>query len=283
MLIQPRELLECEPVGLAGQADCGDNCLMSTHTRPKRSARPKHPDPEHVLVIDVGGSHVKFRMGAGGRTHKLVSGPKMTPADMIRRIRKLTAELPYEAVAMGYPGLVLRGRIAAEPFNLGQGWVGYDFEKAFGRPVRIINDAAMQALGSYEGGRMLFLGLGTGLGATMILDGVVEPMEIGHMPYKHQRTFEDYIGERGRERLGNKKWRKAVAEVATRLKEVLEVDYLVLGGGNAVRLKELPACARLGDNFNAFTGGLRLWTGDHPLAGRTARRRRAAAPSVGAR
>jgi polyphosphate glucokinase len=256
---------------------------MSTRSRPKRPASPKPPDPAHILVIDVGGSHVKFRMGPRGRIRKIVSGPDMTAADMTRRIRKLTSGLPYEAVALGYPGLVLRGKIAAEPFNLGAGWVGYDFRKALGRPVRVVNDATMQALGSYEGGRMLFLGLGTGLGATLIVNGAVEPMEIGHMPYKHGRTFEDYVGERGRKRLGNKKWRKAVAAVVARLKEVLEADYVVLGGGNAVRLKELPEGARLGDNLNAFKGGLQLWRGDDPLAAGTARRQRPATPSGSAR
>src|SRR6185437_15780265 len=188
-------------------------------------------------------------------------------------------DLPYEAVSVGYPGLVLRGRIAAEPFNLAPGWVRYDFAKAFGRPVRVINDATMQALGGYTGGRMLFLGLGTGLGATLILDGTVEPMEIGHMPYKRKKTFEDYVGERGRKRLGNKKWRKAIAEVVSRLKEVLEVDYVVLGGGNVAHLKELPEGTRLGDNLNAFKGGLHLWRGDDPLAVSISRRQRAAPPA----
>jgi polyphosphate glucokinase len=155
--------------------------------------------------------------------------------------------------------MVFRGKIAAEPYNLGKGWVGYDFARAFGKPVRLINDAAMQAIGSYNGGRMLFLGLGTGLGATLIIDGVVEPTEIGHMLYKHGRTFEDFVGERGRERLGNKKWRKEVDQVVGTLKAAFEADYVVLGGGNAVRLKTLPRKARLGDNRNAFVGGLRLW------------------------
>ena len=246
---------------------------MPSRSRPQRRVAPKPPDPAHILVIDVGGSHIKFRMGSRGAIRRFVSGPKMTAAEMARQVRKLARDLPYEAVSIGYPGLVLRGRIAAEPYNLGSGWVGYDFEKTLGRPVRVINDATMQALGSYEGGRMLFLGLGTGLGATLILDGTVEPMEIGHMPYKRGRTFEDYIGERGRERLGKKKWRKAVSEVVARLKEVLEADYVVLGGGNVVHLKELPEGARLGDNLNAFKGGLRLWRGDDPLA-RPARRAR---------
>jgi polyphosphate glucokinase len=263
---------------LAEGTDSGDNSDMPTRSRQKRPRTRKPPDPAHILVIDVGGSHIKFRMGARGAIRRFASGPDMTAADMARQVRKLARDLPYEAVSIGYPGLVLRGRIAAEPFNLGPGWVGYDFEKTLGRPVRVINDATMQALGSYEGGRMLFLGLGTGLGATLILDGTVEPMEIGHMPYKRGRTFEDYAGERGRERLGNKKWRKAVAEVVTRLKEVLEVDYVVLGGGNAMRLKELPEGVRLGDNLNAFKGGLHLWRGDDPLAVSMSRRQRAAAP-----
>jgi polyphosphate glucokinase len=232
---------------------------MPSRSRPKGSRSSKPPDPARILVIDVGGSHIKFRMGPRGPIQKFVSGPDMTAADMAVQVCKLVRKLPYQAVSIGYPGMVLRGRIAAEPFNLGEGWVGYDFEKTFGRPVRVINDATMQALGSYEGGRMLFLGLGTGLGATLILDGTAEPMEIGHLPYKNRRTFENYVGERGRERLGNKKWRKVVADVVTRLKEVLEADYVVLGGGNAMLLKELPKDARLGDNLNAFKGGLNMW------------------------
>jgi predicted NBD/HSP70 family sugar kinase len=244
---------------LAAGTDSGDNPDMSSRSRPRRPVAPKPPDPAHILVIDVGGSHVKFRLGARGRIRKFRSGPDMTAADMVRRVCKLARGLRYEAVSIGYPGLVLRGRIAAEPFNLGPGWLGYDFAKAFRHPVRVINDATLQALGSYEGGRMLFLGLGTGLGATLIVNGALEPMEIAHMPYKHGRTFEEYVGEHGRKRLGNRKWRKAVAEVVTRLQEVLEADYVVLGGGNAARLKELPEGARLGDNLNAFKGGLRLW------------------------
>jgi polyphosphate glucokinase len=251
---------------------------MRSRSRPKRPATPKPPDPARILVIDVGGSHVKFRLGPRGEIRRFDSGPDMTAAEMAREVRKLARDLPYEAVSIGYPGLVLRERIAAEPYNLGPGWVGCDFQKILGRPVRVINDATMRALGSYEGGRMLFLGFGTGLGATLILDGAVEPMEIGHMPYKRGRTFEDYVGERGRKRLGNKKWRKAVTEVITRLKQVLEADYVVLGGGNAVRLKDLPEGVRLGDNLNAFKGGLHLWRTDDPLAASASRRQRAAAP-----
>ena len=271
--------MQAERVGLAEGTDSGDNPHMPSRSRPKRPRPSKPPDPARILVLDVGGTHIKFRIGTRGPIQKFVSGPDMTAADMARQVRKAIGNLSYQAVSMGYPGLVVRGRIAAEPFNLGPGWVGYDFAKAFGRPVRVINDATMQALGSYEGGRMLFLGLGTGLGATLILDGAVEPMEIGHMPYKRGRTFEDYVGERGRERLGNKKWRKAVAEVVARLKTVLEADYVVLGGGNALRLKELPESARLGNNLNAFKGGLTMWREDDPLTIRVVgHRQRAAAP-----
>jgi predicted NBD/HSP70 family sugar kinase len=218
--------------------------------------------PRHILVIDVGGTHVKFRIGPRGAVQKFDSGPQMGPAQMVRQIRALLGAAPFDAVSIGYPGLVFRGRIAAEPHNLGKGWMRFDFARAFGRPVHIINDAAMQAIGSYSGGRMLFLGLGTGLGATLIFDGIVEPTEVGHMPYKAGRTFEDYVGERGRERLGTRKWRKKVHEVIADLQAALEADYIVLGGGNAVRLKKLPPGTRLGDNRNAFLGGLRLW-GQH--------------------
>src|ERR1700730_708096 len=216
-----------------------------------------------ILVIDVGGKHVKLRIDARGPIRKFVSGPKMSPASMMPRILKLTRKLSFDAVSIGYPGVVFRGRIALEPHNLGKGWVGFDFEKAFGQPVKVINDAAMQAIGSYRGGRMLFLGLGTGLGATLIIDGVVEPTEVGHMPYKRGRTFEDYVGERGRERLGSRKWRKKVCDVIEQLKFALQADNVVLGGGNAVRLKSLPRGVRLGDNRNAFIGGLRLWQQGH--------------------
>ena len=215
--------------------------------------------PQHILVIDIGGTHVKFRIGARGASEAFDSGPKLTPARMMRKLRKCLGGARYDAVSMGYPGLVLHGRIIAEPHNLGGGWVHYDFARALGQPVRIINDAAMQAIGSYTGGRMLFLGLGTGLGATLIIDWVVEPTEVGHMPYKDGRTFEDYLGERGRKRLGNRRWRKAVKQVIADLKAAFEADYIVLGGGNAKRLKRLPKDVRLGDNHNAIIGGLRLW------------------------
>jgi polyphosphate glucokinase len=227
----------------------------------KRTTAGRRRAPRHILVIDVGGSHVKFRRDDRGRIGKFPSGPKLRPEPMVREVLKRTAGLRYEAVSMGYPGPVLHGRIAAEPHNLGSGWMGFDFAAAFGKPVRIVNDAAMQAIGSYRGGRMLFLGLGTGLGAALIIDGVVEPTEIGHLPYKHGRTFEDYVGERGRRRLGMREWRKAVWEVVAQLHLALETDYVVLGGGNVVRLKKLPRYARRGENRNAFRGGVRLWRG----------------------
>jgi predicted NBD/HSP70 family sugar kinase len=215
--------------------------------------------PGRVLVIDVGGSHVKFRIGPRGKIGKFESGPELTAEQMAAGVNAAVPHASYDAVSIGYPGLVFHGRITADPHNLGPGWVHFDFEKAFGKPVRLINDAAMQAIGSYEGGRMLFLGLGTGLGATLILDGVVEPMEVGHMPYRNGRTFEQYVGECGRARMGTRKWRRIVRRVVDQLSEALEVDYVVLGGGNAKRLKNLPDNARLGDNNNAFAGGLRLW------------------------
>jgi predicted NBD/HSP70 family sugar kinase len=222
--------------------------------------------PRRRLVIDIGGSHVKFRIGPRGKIYRFDSGPQLTPQQMVTGVTAVAPHSSYDAVSIGYPGLVFHGRIAAEPHNLGQGWVHFDFAQAFGKPVRLINDAAMQAIGSYEGGRMLFLGLGTGLGATLIIEGYVEPMELGHMPYKNGRTYEDYVGERGRVRMGTRKWRRIVREVVDQLRHALEVDYMVLGGGNAKRLKRLADNERLGDNNNAFTGGLRLWECDeHPL------------------
>jgi len=224
----------------------------------KRKGHPA-PDRRYILVIDIGGTHVKFRIGAHGAIRKFDSGPKMTPARMTRRLRELLGDQRYDAVSAGYPGLVFHGRIAADPHNLGTGWVGYDFAAALGRPVHLINDAAMQAIGSYRGGRMLFLELGTGLGATLIVDGIVEPTELAHMPYKHGQTFEDYLGERGRKRLGNHRWSKTVCKVIADLSAAFEADYIVLGGGNARRLKKLPRGVRLGSNLHAFIGGLRLW------------------------
>lgn len=211
-----------------------------------------------ILVLDVGGTHVKLRLGQGEML-RFDSGPKMGPREMVRQVRKLAANWRYDALSIGYPGLIVRGRITAEPHNLGKGWVRFDFAKAFGKPVRVINDAAMQAMGSYEGGRMLFLGLGTGLGATLIMNGIVEPLEIGHLPYKHGRSYEDYVGERGLQRLGAKKWRRVVNDVVEQLRTVLEVEYVVLGGGNTHKLRKLPKKTHRGDNLNAFIGGARLW------------------------
>ena len=212
-----------------------------------------------ILVIDVGGTHIKLRATSHKREIKIPSGPKMTARKMVAAVRKLIVDWQYEAVAIGYPGAVLHGHIVGEPHNLGHGWIGFNFKKAFARPVKIINDAAMQALGSYEGKRMLFLGVGTGLGSAMIVDGVLQPMELAHLPYKNGRTYEDYVGLAGLKRLGKKKWRRHVNDVVKRLKMALKADYVVLGGGNARLLKELPRGARLGDNANAFRGRYRLW------------------------
>lgn len=213
----------------------------------------------NVLVIDVGGTHVKL-LATGHRTPvKIPSGSQMTARKMVAAVKKAAADWNYSVVSIGYPGPVLQGKPVSEPHNLGAGWVGFDFEKAFGRPVKLVNDAAMQAIGSYEGRRMLFLGLGTGLGSALIADGVLQPMELGHLPYKNGRTYEDYIGLRGLEQSGKKKWRRHVADVIDKLKAALEADYVVLGGGNAKLLKQLPAGAKLGNNENAFRGGFRLW------------------------
>ena len=212
-----------------------------------------------ILVVDVGGSHVKVLATEQRAPLKIPSGPAMTPAVMVRDVRAATKSWKYEAVSVGYPGAVLHGKPVAEPRNLGPGWVGFNFRKAFGCPVKVINDAAMQAWGSYKGGRMLFLGLGTGLGSAMIIDGVLEPMELAHLPYKKGRTYEDYVGKAGLKRLGKKKWRRAVVDVLKRLKTALEVTDVVVGGGNAKLLRTRPSGIRVGRNANAFVGGYRLW------------------------
>jgi polyphosphate glucokinase len=213
----------------------------------------------NVLAIDVGGSHVKVLVSGRSDPRRFVSGPGLTPARMVEQVRALTSDWTYGAVAIGYPGVVAHGRIAMEPANLGRGWTGFDFESAFGMPVKLINDAAMQALGSYEGGRMLFLGLGTGLGSALIVDGRLEPLELAHLPYRKGRTYEDYLGQAGLERLGRHKWRKHVLAVVELLSAALEPDSVVIGGGNAARLRHLPPGVRLGANENAFLGGFRLW------------------------
>jgi polyphosphate glucokinase len=211
-----------------------------------------------VLIVDVGGTHVKVLVTGQTEPRKFVSGPALTPARMVSGVKKLARGWKYEAVSIGYPGPVLHDRPIADPCNLGHGWVGFKFRAAFGRPVRIVNDAAMQALGSYKGGKMLFLGLGTGLGTALIVDGIVEPMELGHLPYK-KGTYESYVGAQGLKRWGKKKWRRHVADVVARLVAALQPDDVVLGGGNVKKLKELPPNTRAGDNANAFLGGFRLW------------------------
>lgn len=211
-----------------------------------------------VLAIDVGGTNVKMLASGHEARRKFASGPKLTARQMVDEVRKIAADWKYDVVSMGYPGPVLDGRILAEPHNLARGWVGFNFEKAFKCPVKIVNDAAMQALGSYKGGRMLFLGLGTGLGSAMIIHGTLLPMELAHLPYR-KGTYEDYVGLRGMERFGKKKWRNYVDDVVKKLTAALDPDDVVLGGGNVKFLKTMPANCRAGDNANAFIGGFRLW------------------------
>ncbi len=212
-----------------------------------------------VLAVDVGGSHVKVLVSGETQSRRAPSGPTLTPAEMVEAALGAAEGWRWDVVSVGVPMPVHRDRVIAEPFNLGKGWVGFDFEAGFGVPTKVINDAAMQALGSYEGsGTMFFLGLGTGLGSALVADGVVLPMELGHLPFK-KRTFEDYLGQRGRKRYGKKRWRKLVAEAVEYLSAALEPDTIVLGGGNAKKLRQLPSNAQLGSNSNAFTGGFRMW------------------------
>ena len=217
----------------------------------------------NVLVIDVGGTHVKILATGQDESRRFVSGPTLTAKQMVNRVKKLAAGWNFDVVSIGYPGPVLHNRAVGEPHNLGSGWLGFDFGAAFRRRVKLVNDAAMQALGSYKGGKMLFLGLGTGLGSAMIVDGIVEPMELGHLPYK-KGTYEDYVGIRGLQKHGKKKWRRRVADVVDRLVAALEPDDIVIGGGNAKKLKALPKGCRIGENANAFRGGFRLWENATP-------------------
>jgi polyphosphate glucokinase len=215
-----------------------------------------------ILVIDVGGTHVKILASGEKEKREIDSGPEMTAQQMVSSVKNLAGDWKYDRVSIGYPGPVAHDRPTAEPHNLGKGWMEFDFAAAFKLPVKVINDAAMQALGSYKGGKMLFLGLGTGLGSTLIIDGVVEPMELAHLPYK-KATYEDYVGARALEESGKKAWRKHVENVVESLVAAFQPDDVVLGGGNASKLKELPPLCRLGDNANAFKGGFRMWEDHH--------------------
>jgi polyphosphate glucokinase len=226
-----------------------------------------------VLVVDIGGTHVKVLATGEKQAREFDSGPALTPKRMVPKVLKLVADRKYDVISIGYPGPVLRNRPISEPWNLGKGWTGFDFETAFKCPVKVLNDAAMQALGSYKGGQMLFLGLGTGLGSAMIVDGVIEPMELGHLPYK-KATFEDYVGIRGLKKHGKKKWRRFVKDVVERLIAALEPEEVVLGGGNVHKLKELPPLCRAGDNSNAFCGGFRLWENSNGAIDAPTRRRK---------
>jgi len=215
-------------------------------------------DTPKVLAIDVGGSHVKLLASGEHESRKFASGPKLTPEQMVEGVRAHVDGWAWDVASIGVPTPVRGGKVIAEPVNLGRGWVGFDFEQALGKPVRLINDAAMQAIGSYEGGRMLFLGLGTGLGSALVVDGIVEPLELGHLPYR-KATFEEYVSERALEKRGKARWRKAVFDVVERLSAAMEPDYVVLGGGGAKLLDELPPNSRRGGNENAFVGAFRLW------------------------
>jgi hypothetical protein len=226
-----------------------------------------------ILVVDVGGNNVKLLATGQKAPRKVPSGPGLTARRMAAAVRKAAADWKYDAVTIGFPGPVKDGRVAAEPVNLGRGWVRFDFRKAFGKPVRIVNDAAMQALGSYRGRRELFLGLGTGLGATLVLDGLVQPLEIAHLPYRNGKTYEDFLGKRGLDRVGKKRWRLLVHEIVPRLRHAFQVDEVVLGGGNLKQLRSLPPNTRPGANTHAFAGGFRVWEDRQRPARRPAGRR----------
>lgn len=212
-----------------------------------------------VLVVDVGGTHVKVLATGEAEPVKIKSGPKMSAKEMVKSVRAAAKNWKYDCVTIGYPGVVVHDKPVHEPHNLAPGWVGFDYAKAFGKPVRMLNDAAMQAMGAYHGSRMLFLGLGTGLGSALIVDGVIEPMELAHLPYRRSRTYEDYVGEAGLQRLGKKRWRKHVHAVIDLLRAAVEADYVILGGGNARLLQEMPDGVQLGGNDDAFAGGFRVW------------------------
>jgi polyphosphate glucokinase len=210
-------------------------------------------------VIDVGGSRVKFMTSKERTRRAFASGPDLSAKAMVTNVKALTKDWVYDVISIGYPGPVANNRPLAKPHNLGLGWAGFNFEKAFRRPTKVVNDALMQAIGSYQGGRMLFLGLGTGLGSAMIVEGILEPMELAHLPYRNGKTFEQWVGAAALKRLGKKKWQREVDDVLKRLLAALEPDYVVLGGGNADKIEKLPRKVRLGANTNAFEGGFRLW------------------------
>jgi polyphosphate glucokinase len=217
------------------------------------------PGQRVILSVDVGGSHVKALRSTGGERRRFESGPDLTGPQMVEGVLELTSDWDYDVVSVGIPAPVRDGRVVREPVNLGEGWVGFDFEQAFGKPTKVVNDAVMQALGEYQDGKMLFLGLGTGLGSALVVEGNAVPLELAHLPFR-KATFEDYVGERGREQLGKKKWHQAVAETVELLAAATVADYVVLGGGNSKRVEEeLPPNVRLGANQNAFLGGFRLW------------------------
>jgi polyphosphate glucokinase len=211
-----------------------------------------------VLAIDVGGTHVKAKLSTNDEKRRFDSSPTLTPEQMADGVLKLTEGWSWDVVSIGIPTPIRDGKPMREPINLGDGWVAFDYEAAFGKPTKVVNDAVMQALGSYEGGRMLFLGLGAGLGSTMILDGTIAPMELGHLPFK-KKTFEDYVSVKTLPEVGKKRWKRAVFETVEALVAALEPEYVVLGGGGVKELDELPPLARRGDNENAFVGGFRLW------------------------
>jgi polyphosphate glucokinase len=218
----------------------------------------------NILGVDIGGTNLKFRMQQQDEIIKIPSGPKMTPEVMVAAIKKHTAGWKYDRVSVGFPGPVIHNRPLLEPHNLGKGWVRFDFKKAFGgKPLKLLNDAAMQALGSYKGGRMLYLGLGTGLGSAMVVDGSVQAMELAHLPWKKGKSYEDYLGKAGLKRYGRKEWEKNVVRVIALMSNAMEADYVVLGGGNAKLMKKLPPKVFLGSNDNAFKGAFMLWENDN--------------------
>jgi polyphosphate glucokinase len=211
-----------------------------------------------VLAVDVGGSHVKVLTSDESERRRFPSGPSLNAKEMVAGVLEAVADWSWDVASVGIPAPVRHDKVIAEPVNLGDGWLGFDYEAAFGKPTKVVNDAVMQAVGSYGGGRMLFLGLGTGLGSAFIADGAIEPLELGHLPFR-KKTYEDYVGERGLEKAGKKKWKKAVFEAVEQLTAALEPDEVVLGGGGVDELDELPPGCRRGDNENAFLGGFRLW------------------------